>query len=322
MADGYSEQVCQLWNDAYNLCQHLYDDDKLEDCIDAIESDLLGSSMPLYHRMRYYLLLAESLGDWHEAEDALLRCEYLLQSTSTHHRQDPDENVQGSLRQIRRLLVGARAHDATQPRPGRDSRFPGEDDMDVMEADVEVMDGYEEDDEDDEDKDEEEDEDEDEAIMETEELLEVDDSVKGVPSEIVEFNSSVKRTPGEVEDVKSVVEPSSKAAEVKSGVTTDPARLPELSFDRPGAVSRLVSMNETANNTDSAADRKLRADDKTNIDNKIADSNKSARSEANDIESGENKIAVKTEPELEATQRLSKSSTLAIRIPKREPKTE
>jgi hypothetical protein len=52
MADAYSAQIFQSWNEAFDVCQNLFDDDELVQCILAAERDLCDLSMPLYHRMR------------------------------------------------------------------------------------------------------------------------------------------------------------------------------------------------------------------------------------------------------------------------------
>jgi hypothetical protein len=47
MADADYAHTFQSWSHAFNVCQNLYDDDELEDCIDATEQDLDDPSMPL-----------------------------------------------------------------------------------------------------------------------------------------------------------------------------------------------------------------------------------------------------------------------------------
>jgi hypothetical protein len=117
------------------VCQNFYDDDELEECVNATEQDLDNPAMPLYYRMRYELLLAgsrEGLCEWWEAEDALTRCEAIFHSTSTNHKDDIDENIQKSLQELRELLDIVRAHHAVQPHTLEDPRNTYEDDVDMM----------------------------------------------------------------------------------------------------------------------------------------------------------------------------------------------
>ena len=183
-ADDYADPAFEQWNNAFNACQNLYDDDELEECVNATEQDLDDPSMPLYHRMRYELLLAgshEGLCEWWQAEDALTRCEAIFHSTSTNHKDDTDESIQKCLRDLRELIEGVRAHHAVQPhtlaRP-------------TYEDDVDMMDWYD-------------------GEADEQADKQADKDVK--MEEIVEDENSVRRMPlsetGEIEDMKLVVEP-------------------------------------------------------------------------------------------------------------------
>jgi len=123
MADDYSPQVLESRAAKYDECYQLYDDDRLEECIDTIESHLTDSSVPIYHRMKFEIVLAACLGDWYEADDAIVRCEDLWQSTNAAYQQrdaddddaDDDELVQEGLQDIRELLDGLRFHHDALP---------------------------------------------------------------------------------------------------------------------------------------------------------------------------------------------------------------
>jgi hypothetical protein len=216
MADADYAHTFQSWSHAFNVCQNLYDDDELEDCIDATEQDLDDPSLPLYHRMRYELLLVRCHEDWHEANDALIRCEAIFQSVSTNHKDDPDEDVQKGLQEIRELIDGVRVHHDTQLREMEDE--------DEEVDDVDMMDGYDEDTQEDAREDAQEDAGEEEAGEK--EAGEEADKGAGEDAtmkmeEMVEDDNSVKRTPlsetGEIEDMKLVVEPE-PSSDSKSGV--------------------------------------------------------------------------------------------------------
>jgi len=141
MADADYAHTFQSWNDAFNVCQNLYDDDKLEECINVTEEDLDDPTMPLYHRMRYMLLLVGCHEDWDKANDALVRCEAIFQSVSTYHKDDPDENVQDGLQDLRELIEGIRVDYDTQLREAEEADEVDEvDEEDEEVDDVDMMD--------------------------------------------------------------------------------------------------------------------------------------------------------------------------------------
>jgi hypothetical protein len=224
-ADGYADPAFEQWNNAFNACQNLYDDDELEECVNATEQDLDDPSMPLYHRMRYELLLAgshEGLCEWWQAEDALTRCEAIFHSTSTNHKDDTDESIQKCLRDLRELIEGVRAHHAVQPhtlaRP-------------TYEDDVDMMDWYD-------------------GEADEQADKQADKDVK--MEEIVEDENSVKRTPlsetGEIEDMKLVVEPEPAEPSLRLPTTprlsADPPRHTEFKFEEHAKKSNLVEQSE------------------------------------------------------------------------------
>jgi hypothetical protein len=291
---GYSTQVLRSWSTKYSACFQLYEDDKLEACIDTAESYLSDMFMPLYYRMKFELVLASCLGDWKEAEDALNRCENILQSTHAYHKHDADADandlVQKSLRDIRELLDGARAQHDVQPHAMEDPRVAEDEDFEHDDDDLMMADDFEEDDEDEENEDEEARNITMEFERSVEETVEeADDILKSMPSDV---GSSMPAATGEVEEPVSS-EPSSKAVDVKSWarltpeLSADPPRLLELAFrtttksaqvsplppasatlvstagaSKQGLVSKLVSQIDTREkdaNTTSAAYRKFKS---------------------------------------------------------------
>ena len=292
MADrsGDSAQVLQSWSAPFIACFELYDDDKLEACIDTAESHLSDMSMPLYYRMKFELVLAACLGDWWEAKDALNRCEIIWQSTHAYHKQDADADadasdlVQQSLRDIREVLDGARAQHDVQPHAAEDPRVADDEDFEYDDDDLRMVEEDEEI----------EDEEAQDITMEFEQSVEetveeADNSLKSMPSNV---GSSMPAATGEVEEPVSS-EPSSKAVDVKSWarltpeLSADPPRLLELAFrtttksaqvsplppasatlvstagaSKQGLVSKLVSQIDTREkdaNTTSAAYRKFKS---------------------------------------------------------------
>ena len=45
-ADDYADPAFEQWNNAFNACQNLYDDDELEECVNATEQDLDDRGTP------------------------------------------------------------------------------------------------------------------------------------------------------------------------------------------------------------------------------------------------------------------------------------
>ena len=148
---GHSAQVLQSWDNTYNACSQLYDDDKLDECIDVAESHLSDDSMPLYHRMLFELLLGGSLGDWWEVDDHIRRCEAIWHNTHAYHQNDADEMIRDGLAEIRQSLDGMQREHAMKPRSMEDPRLAEyeEDEQDEQdeqagqEEDDDIMDGEE-----------------------------------------------------------------------------------------------------------------------------------------------------------------------------------
>jgi len=230
-------QVLKARSTAYDVCYQLYDEDKLEECIESAESQLGDSSIPFYDRMLFELLLAACLDDWWEAKDALDRCDSIC------HLCDPDESNQEALREIRELLDGLRADLALELHAMEDPRIPhqesGDEDDDVV-AGYEVDKEYEAEEEDEEKAEDDEDgKDEklEDVTTQTGETTKVDCNVE----------PGVERTPPEiveVEEVKSLAEPLSKASVDDVGVKTGMGLLSEI--------SQLLREIDTGNTTVSA----------------------------------------------------------------------
>jgi hypothetical protein len=227
-------QISKARSAAYDVCYQLYDEDRLEECVESAEAQLCDSSMPFYIRMLFELLLAACLDDWWEATDALDRCDYIW------HLCDIDGSNQEALREVHELLDGLRADLALEPHAMDDPRTSyeqsgDEDDDAVVEYKVDKEYEAEEEDEDKaDDDDDEKDEKLEHVTTQTGETTEVDCNVE----------PGVERTPPEiveVEEVKSVAKPLSKAS---VGVMTEMELLSEI--------SQLLREIDTGNRTVSA----------------------------------------------------------------------
>jgi hypothetical protein len=121
-SSSHSAQALQSWSTTYDACYQLYDDDKLEECINVAERHLEDDSMPLYHRMLFELL-GGSLGDWYEADDAIRRCEATWHTTHNYNQKDTDEFIRDSLAEIHQLLDGMQQEHVMKPQAMEDPRL-------------------------------------------------------------------------------------------------------------------------------------------------------------------------------------------------------
>jgi hypothetical protein len=284
-------------------------------------------SMPLYHRMKFELVLASCLGDWWEAEDALNRCEIIWQSTHAYHKQDADADadandlVQQSLRDIREVLDRARAQHDVQPHAAEDPSVADDEDFEYDDGDLRMVDDFDEDEEDEENEDEE----AQDITMEFEQSVEetveeADKSLKSMPSDV---GSSMPAATGEVEEPVSS-EPSSKAVDVKSWARLTPklsADLPKLAFRRTttksAQVSPLPPASATMVSTAGASKQGLVSKLVSQVDTREKDANTTS---AADRKFKSPKATVKKEPEPEP--RKKSAAPASPTIAKREPKTD
>jgi hypothetical protein len=304
MADAYSAQILQSWNEAFDVCQNLFDADELVQCIIAAERDLCDLSMPLYHRMRYELFLARSYGDWDKANNALIRCKAILASTSNNHKDDPNELIQERLQEVRELARGVRAqldkqrHEMGVPR----SLYDDVDMVDESEEDESCEEAAE---------DAESESNEDSAREGTvgeDVVVEGAVTMETEQTEKTEKLAGIERTriPFEIKEVDNSVKSGLRLPTTPTSpkLSADPLRLPETDFEEKAEPASRWRRGLRA--TSAKLRSKFKVGNNTNV------------------ESGENKDAVKPEPEsvVEATQRLVRRLTShAIRSRKQDPTT-
>jgi hypothetical protein len=274
-AGGDSAQAMESWSTAYNACHKLCEDKKLDECVRVAKRHLRDESMPLYHRMLFELILAGSIGDWYEANDAIRRCNAIWHNTHAYHQNDPDEYVQESLAEIRQLLDDARRDHDMKPRAMEDPRLEGwryqqgaEEEENAQDEEIEGMGEGEWCEEDVWSSEEEPMEPgESEDVGETMEVdIDVKPEVERTPSEMVEaemmevekeVSADAKRSmsPGiaKVEDVKPVKEPSLKAKQSEVAMMdeqTQPVESAGSGLDgsakkKPSLASRLLKRTKS-----------------------------------------------------------------------------
>jgi hypothetical protein len=71
------DSIDRAFLEAVNHLVHLYNDDMLDECAEGAEESLKDYDMPLYHRMKVLIMLANIQVGWEPAEDYLIRAENL-----------------------------------------------------------------------------------------------------------------------------------------------------------------------------------------------------------------------------------------------------
>jgi hypothetical protein len=94
------------FTDAFNEANHLWDEDRLEECVTKARELLQDPAIPHFHRMKTLLLLDSTLGDWHEANDCCIDAEALWRIARRWHPEGEDEVVDKNMKEMRDTLDG------------------------------------------------------------------------------------------------------------------------------------------------------------------------------------------------------------------------
>lgn len=98
----FHEWYCEAWQ--------LYDDDKLEECIEECRKIVDDSACPRFYQVKTLVLLGSTLGDWEEAKMCCEDAEALWQATRQwyngqwYNGQETDEDVKELLAELRKDL--------------------------------------------------------------------------------------------------------------------------------------------------------------------------------------------------------------------------
>jgi hypothetical protein len=98
------DSIDRAFLEAVNHLVQLYNDDMLDECAEGAEELLQDYSLPLYHRMKVLILLADVQIEWELAESCLVRSEALWRHIRRANPAGADAATDKYLVEIRGLL--------------------------------------------------------------------------------------------------------------------------------------------------------------------------------------------------------------------------
>ncbi|KAI4647821.1 hypothetical protein J4E93_004232 [Alternaria ventricosa] len=104
-----ASDIDESFTKALNEAGELYNDDRLDECIEKTRALLANDAIPRYHRMKALLLLASTLGDWLDASNCHTEAESLWRVTRRWHPEGEDAELDKYMDDVREHLdeVGA-----------------------------------------------------------------------------------------------------------------------------------------------------------------------------------------------------------------------
>jgi hypothetical protein len=101
--------IDRAFTDGLNEAGDLYNNDRLDECIDKTRALLADRAIPRYHRMKALILLASTLGDWEEANDCHVEAETMWRVVRRWHPEGEDLELDAYMKDLRESLdeVGA-----------------------------------------------------------------------------------------------------------------------------------------------------------------------------------------------------------------------
>jgi hypothetical protein len=81
------------FTDACNEVLELYDNDRLDECVEKARELIDGPGTTRYHRMKMLIFLASILGEWEEAEECRYIAETLWRVHMSWHPEDKNEEL-------------------------------------------------------------------------------------------------------------------------------------------------------------------------------------------------------------------------------------
>lgn len=88
----------------FNEAAKLYDDDKLEECIEKCKAILADNACPRYHRMKTLILLGNTLGDWGEANTCCIEADFLWRVVRRWHPVG-DATIDAAMAELKESIV-------------------------------------------------------------------------------------------------------------------------------------------------------------------------------------------------------------------------
>lgn len=96
--------IDRQFTDAYNQIHELYDNDELDECIEQAQQLLQDPAIPRYHRMKTYILLVSTIGEWTEANGYRSQAETLWRIVRRWHPEGEDAKVDAAMQELRTAL--------------------------------------------------------------------------------------------------------------------------------------------------------------------------------------------------------------------------
>jgi hypothetical protein len=101
----YSNSIIdKFFTDGVNEAGNLYNDDRLDECIEKTRNLLADGAIPRYHRMKALILLASTLGDWEEANDCHVEAETSWRVVRRWHPEGEDLELDKHMEHLRKSL--------------------------------------------------------------------------------------------------------------------------------------------------------------------------------------------------------------------------
>ena len=123
-----ASDIDKSFTKALNEAGELYNNDRLDECIEQTRALLADDSIPRYHRMKALLLLASTLGDWDDANNCHAEAETLWRVVRRWNPEGEDAVLDTYMDDVREHIDEVRADlERTEP-DDNDNDF--EDDVD------------------------------------------------------------------------------------------------------------------------------------------------------------------------------------------------
>ena len=123
-----ASDIDKSFTKALNEAGELYNNDRLDECIEQTRALLADDSIPRYHRIKALLLLASTLGDWDDANNCHAEAETLWRVVRRWNPEGEDAVLDTYMDDVREHIDEVRADlERTEP-DDNDNDF--EDDVD------------------------------------------------------------------------------------------------------------------------------------------------------------------------------------------------
>jgi hypothetical protein len=101
-----SDSINKAFTDAVNEAGDLYENDRLDECIEKTRALLAVPAVPRYHRMKALILLASVVHDWEEASDCHVAVESLWRVVRRWHPEGEDAELDAFMKDLRDSIDG------------------------------------------------------------------------------------------------------------------------------------------------------------------------------------------------------------------------